>query len=162
MNNVIHICLAVFIFKLSQRKYLKGIAEKAVANHNFWGNETLMASTHHPKAANDKDNFPTTSWQKWIIQVWKRKVKTKSWERKREQWQNSKVTMQTEEFKEILFKLLSHKFLLHSLIIARLKNTGLFDIIKNINILKSLYWALSNSLCLATVCIGQFSCNINH
>lgn len=91
-----------------------------------------------------------------------KKKKKKSWERKREQWQNNKVTMQTEEFKEILFMLLSHKFLLHSLIIARLKNTGLFDIIQNINILKSLYWALSNSLCLATVCIGQFSCNINY
>lgn len=58
---MLYTCLAVFIFKLSQRKYLKAIAEKAVENHNFWGNETPLASTHHPKAANDKDNFPTIS-----------------------------------------------------------------------------------------------------
>lgn len=43
------------------KKDLRGIADKAMENHNFWGNKPPLVSTHHPKAVNDKDKFPRIS-----------------------------------------------------------------------------------------------------
>lgn len=39
------------------KKDLRGIADKAIENHNFWGNKPPFVSTHHSKAVNDKDKF---------------------------------------------------------------------------------------------------------